>query len=127
MHRIAAVWLVVALAGTSARADTAADRWFASDKAAHFAVTTGLGAGGYGVGAVLFERREARLATGLTVALGAGAAKEWRDQSRGGRASWRDFTWDAVGAVTGVTLAWLVDRARHGRRTPQARPAPGPR
>lgn len=40
-----------------------------------------------------------------------GAAKEIRDR-KGGDPSWRDFTWHAVGAATGVTVAWLIDRAR---------------
>ncbi len=119
-RRIAAAAVMIALVAVEARAD-GGDRWFASDKAAHFAVTTGLGAGGYGAGAMLFERREARVATGLAVAIGAGAAKEWRDRSRGGHASWRDLTWDAVGAATGATVAWLVDRVRHGRRIPRDR------
>ncbi len=115
----------VALLGTSTPAGADEDRWFAADKAQHVAVTTGLGAGGYWVGALVFERRDRRVVVGLATALGAGAAKEWRDRSRGGTASSRDLTWDAVGAATGVTVAWLIDRARHARRRDHAtRPEP---
>lgn len=40
-----------------------------------------------------------------------GAAKGTRD-GKGGDLSWCDFTWNAVGAATGVTVAWSIDRAR---------------
>jgi putative lipoprotein len=108
--------ILIALVATSARADDG-DPWFGRDKALHFSAGAALGAGGYAASTLVFDTRGKRVVSGLVVALGAGAAKEWRDRAGGGNASWRDFTWDGVGAAAGVTIAWLIDRARHAHRT----------
>ena len=92
-----------------------ADSWLGPDKLKHYVAGAGIAAAGYGASALAFERREPRVGAGLTVAVGAGAVKEWRDRSHAGTPSWRDFTWSALGAATGVTLSWLVDRAIHRR------------
>lgn len=89
------------------------DRWFARDKALHAFAGTVLAAGGYAGGALVFETRGTRVASGLVVALGAGAAKEWWDRGHDGDPSVRDLAWDGVGAAAGVTIAWLIDRAMH--------------
>ncbi len=123
--RSAAVLAVMLVLATGARL-RAEDAWWAKDKAAHFGATSGLAAGGYAAGALVFEARDTRVASGLVLALGAGAAKEWRDRARGGTASWRDFTWDAAGAATGVAMAWLIDRARHRRPHRTTTPLPAP-
>ena len=110
---VACLLVFLTLAGIAGADDS--DPWFARDKALHVGATSALATGGYAAGALVFEGRDKRVATGLVVALGAGAAKELRDRSTGGDASWRDFTWDAIGAATGVTIVWLIDRAWRSR------------
>jgi putative lipoprotein len=122
-HIAAAIVVVISFSGATVSAD-GADSWVGRDKALHFTIGTALATGGYSVGALAFEKREARLATGLTVSLGASAAKEWRDRSHGGTPSWRDFTWGAVGAGAGVTVAWLIDRAIQVHKKGRLKPAP---
>jgi len=107
--------LVVAFvaAAPGARAQSAdADPWVARDKALHFDVSAGLAAAGYGVSAGwLVDARWKALAVGGGVALVAGASKELIDATHvfGGDPSWKDFTWDAIGTVAGLLLAWGVD------------------
>lgn len=110
---VALVMLVVALTPVSARAQSGG--WLGRDKAQHFMVGTAFAAGGYAVGAAVSPSRGKRVAIGFAFGLGSGAAKELRDR-KGGDPSWRDFTWHAVGAATGVTVAWLIDRARSVNR-----------
>ena len=100
------------------------DAWIGRDKALHFTAGTALAGGGYYLGAVMFESRDRRIVTGLSLAMGAGALKELHDRASGGSASRRDVTWDAVGAATGVTIGWLIDRARGGRPASAPRPVP---
>jgi putative lipoprotein len=106
--------LVFTLAGSRAEAADG-DAWFARDKALHASAGVAIGAGGYAGSALVFSGTRARVTSGLALALGAGAAKEWSDRGGRGTPSWRDFAWDAVGAATGVTIAWLIDRAVHAR------------
>jgi putative lipoprotein len=102
-----ALALTVLLLAGAARAE--ADPWWGPDKALHLGVAAGLSlsAGwvlhGLGVPAPL----DAALGAGLTVLLG--AAKEAADALGLGTPSWRDLTWDVVGAVTGALLALAVD------------------
>jgi putative lipoprotein len=109
--------LFIALGTAGARAADDDDAWLGRDKALHFSAGAALAGGGYAASALVFDTRGKRILSGLAVALSAGAAKEWRDRAVGGTASWRDFAWDGVGAATGVTIAWLIDRARHAHRT----------
>ena len=108
-----------------------ADSWTGRDKALHLSAGSVLAGGGYALASLKLDEREKRVVTGLGLSLGASAAKELYDRRSGGDPSWRDFTWGAAGAATGVTVAWLVDRIRHARRaTPAARvvraaPRPG--
>ncbi len=111
MHRHVLFTLALLLVAVRANAQT--DPWFARDKALHAAAGAAIGAGGYGVGALVFESSRARIGTGLGLALGAGAAKEWYDRGGRGTPSWRDFAWDGVGAAAGVGVAWMIDRVRH--------------
>ena len=105
--------LFLAVGGTAleARADDA-DPWIGRDKALHFDVCAGLAAAGYGVSAGwLVDARWKALAVGGGVALVAGAAKELADAAGlvNGDPSWKDFAWDAIGAVAGLAVAWSVD------------------
>jgi putative lipoprotein len=95
----------------SARAQDA-DPWFARDKALHFDVSAGIAAAGYGVSAGwLVDARWKALALGGGVALAAGAGKELLDLTHidGGDPSWKDFTWDVIGTVAGLAIAWGMD------------------
>jgi putative lipoprotein len=99
------------MSSAAARAQDA-DPWFARDKALHFDVSAGIAAAGYGVSAGwLVDARWKALAIGGGVALAAGAGKELLDATHvlGGDPSWRDFTWDVIGTVAGLAIAWGVD------------------
>ncbi|HVU05103.1 MAG TPA: hypothetical protein VHE30_25310 [Polyangiaceae bacterium] len=97
------------------------DRWFGSDKALHFGVSAGLGAGGYAASALFLEPRYARVLAGSAFSLTLGAGKELYDLSGHGDPSWKDFTWDVVGTAVGVGVALLVDLAV----SPKDAPTPG--
>lgn len=86
------------------------DRWFGRDKALHFGASAALAAAGYGAAVLAFEDRSARLFTGAGLALTLGIAKELDDLSGHGTPSWKDLTWDAIGAATGLAVAYVVDR-----------------
>jgi len=102
----------LALGFAPAAAAQDADPWIARDKALHFDVSAGLAAVGYGVSAGwLVDARWKALAIGGGVALAAGAGKELLDATHafGGDPSWRDFTWDVLGTVAGLAIAWGMD------------------
>ena len=115
VKRTAAIVILVTLVAGKARAGD--DPWFARDKALHAAAGATLGAGGYAASALVFETPRKRVASGLIVSLGAGAAKEWHDRGGRGTPSWRDFAWDGVGAAAGLSVAWLIDRTRRAHRS----------
>lgn len=117
MRLTATVVVVLALVTLSSAKIVAdgTDSWIGRDKLLHFAAGSVLAGGGYGVSALVLEKRQTRAAAGLAVSLSASAAKEWRDRSHGGTASWRDFAWGSVGAAAGVTIAWIIDRSRHSQ------------
>jgi uncharacterized protein YfiM (DUF2279 family) len=91
----------------------AEDRWLARDKALHIGAGAGFAAGGYALSAIHYPNRKPRIIAGLGFGLGASAAKEWRDRYTGDTSSWKDFGAGAIGTVSGVLVAWLVDRAVH--------------
>jgi uncharacterized protein YfiM (DUF2279 family) len=96
------------------------DRWWARDKAIHGSVSAMLAGDGYAVASASTESPALRAVCGSAFALSLGLAKEFSDQARGRVFSWRDLTWDALGAATGTTVALLIDRylLRNPRRTP---------
>lgn len=104
--------------GTARAADD--DPWFGYDKALHFGVSVGLGAGGYGGSALFFDEYWLRALSGAAFSLSIGAAKEIYDATGAGDPSWKDLTWDLVGTSVGVGLAFLVDLAIRGEPHPQA-------
>jgi putative lipoprotein len=89
------------------------DPWFGRDKLLHFEAAGSLALVGYSGAAMLSTDRAARAATGVALGLGAGVAKELWDLDGHGDASWRDLTWDAVGAATGVLVAVAFDWTIH--------------
>lgn len=103
---------------TPARADSD-DPWWGPDKALHFGVSAGLAGGAYGLASPLVGGYGERLAIGSGVALTAGITKELIDLSGAGDPSWRDLTWDLIGTVVGVSIAFSIDFAIRG-----ADPAP---
>lgn len=110
--RMAAALVLAGFTMSSTAKAQDADPWFARDKALHFDVSAGIAAAGYGVSAGwLVDARWKALAIGGGVALAAGAAKELLDATHvlGGDPSWRDFTWDVIGTLAGLAIAWGVD------------------
>lgn len=89
-------------------ARAADDAWTGPDKTLHFALSTVAAASLYALAGTWTDQRHQRalIAVGGTLILG--AAKEGLDSFAGGTPSWKDFAWDAAGAVTGAGLAWLV-------------------
>jgi uncharacterized protein YfiM (DUF2279 family) len=88
----------------------AQDKWFAADKAKHFAAGAALSGAGYAAAAPVTKRRGWRVAIGTSVGLAAAGGKELRDRRRRG-GSWRDFAWTAGGTASGVLVAWIIDKA----------------
>ena len=91
-------------------ADAEPDGWWTADKALHFSACFMFAGDGYATASVLSKQERYRLLAGFGVAFAAGAAKEVYDTSGGGDASWRDLTWDVLGAATGAAISWLIDR-----------------
>jgi putative lipoprotein len=121
----AAAFIAATAFSSTARADDP-DPWVSRDKALHFDVSAGIAAVGYGVSAGwLVDARWKALAIGGGLSLAAGATKELIDATGafGGDPSWKDFTWDVIGAVAGLAIAWGVDLLLGG--VDQARPALG--
>ena len=111
MRRTAAARILVlcgALGPAAARAQS--DPWFAQDKALHYGVSTGLAAGGYAGSAFVLERPASRAAAAAGASLVVGLGKELHDEHARGAFSFRDLTWDALGALTGAGVGYLVDR-----------------
>ena len=88
----------------------AQDKWFAADKAKHFGAGAALAGAGYAAAAPVTKRTGWRITIGTSVGLAAAGGKELRDRRRRS-GSWRDFAWTAGGTMTGVLLAWVVDKA----------------
>ncbi len=85
------------------------DPWWGPDKALHLGVSAGVS---LGAGWLLHQAKvpaplELPLAFGATVLLG--AAKEAADALGLGTPSWRDFTWDVVGALCGALLTLAAE------------------
>ncbi|XXF79896.1 hypothetical protein P2318_09160 [Myxococcaceae bacterium GXIMD 01537] len=105
------VLLALLLVGPAALgAPASGDDWLGADKAKHFGATLGLAGLGYGAGALLLESPRARLLSGAALGMGVGLGKELYDLGRGGRFSWKDLTWDAIGTATGLLVSWTLDR-----------------
>lgn len=100
-----------AIVAPRARAETRTpDPWFGRDKALHFSASATLAGAGYGTGALLSPREPVRVGAGASLSLAAGFTKEILDRYTGGHPSWRDMTWNCIGAGTGLLVAWVVDR-----------------
>lgn len=89
------------------------DRWFGPDKVLHFEAAGSLAVVGYAGTAMITTDRPARAAGGVALGLGAGVAKELWDLDGHGDPSWRDLTWDLIGATTGAFVALAIDWTVH--------------
>ena len=126
MPRLLLVLLAVAsVVSTSAPANAEDDPWWGEDKALHFSFSAVIAAGGYGVAVPFTEERWHRALFGGGLAIAAGGAKEAYDATGAGNPSYRDFTWDVVGAATGVGLALLLDWALSSKNGHSPAPAEG--
>ena len=105
------VLLAAAVVFFSSRAEAAEDPWFGEDKALHYGVSVVLGTSGYAASALVLDEPWQRAIAGAVFSLSIGAAKEIRDATGSGNASWRDFAWDVAGSATGVTIALPFDLA----------------
>lgn len=104
------VTLLLVLPDQAAAALPDEDPWFGRDKALHFAVSTGLAAGGYGLGSLAFpDHAAAPWLTGAGLSLTLGVGKEVFDQLDGRHFSLRDLTWDVAGTITGLVAAWALE------------------
>ncbi|MEZ4375331.1 MAG: hypothetical protein R3B07_31250 [Polyangiaceae bacterium] len=95
------------------------DPWWGRDKALHFGVSAGLGAGGYAASALFLEPYTSRVLSGAAFSLSLGVAKEVYDATGAGDPSWKDLTWDLIGTGVGVGIALLLDLAIRGGPPPQ--------
>jgi putative lipoprotein len=99
---------------------TDADPWWGRDKALHFSASASLAVVGYAGTSMGTESRAARAAGGAALAVGAGVAKELWDLDGHGDASWKDLTWDLIGATTGVLFSLAIDWSIHRLFRPPA-------
>ena len=91
-----------------------ADEWNGADKAAHFGLSAAFGAAATSAVPLLGGPSGPDwrpLALGVGIGLVPGLAKEAWDAGGHGDPSWRDVTWDLVGAVVGAGLVWAVQAA----------------
>ena len=110
----ALVTLAAALFGHpgAPRADEA-DPWFGPDKVLHLEAAGSLAIVGYAGAAMNTTDRPTRAGVGAGLAVGAGIGKELWDLDGHGDPSWRDLTWDVIGAATGVLVAFAIDWSVH--------------
>ena len=118
MRRVLVLGIALLLA-TPAQAQTAdTDPWFGRDNALHFGASASIAVVVYAGSSFKTDHRPTRAAAAFTIALGAGILKETWDLTGHGDASWRDLTWDVVGATTGVLFAYAIDWAVSRLRGP---------
>jgi putative lipoprotein len=96
--------LLIAFLSAGCTTSTATrDAWFGYDKALHFGVAAGFSAGASMIAKQQYQASDSEAyAVGISVALSAGAAKEWYDvQVKQSFWSWKDFFWDMLGGLVG--------------------------
>jgi putative lipoprotein len=111
---IAAATLVAVVASPERARAADPDPWLGRDKTLHFAASSTLAAGGYAIGAAVFDARAHALICGAALAAAAGIGKEALDLAGLGSPSWKDLAWDAVGIAAGLAVAWSVDLLARG-------------
>jgi len=102
--------LAIFLGAGQARA--AEDSWTGTDKWYHLGFSTGIASGAYlGAHSLLDQPPPCAFWIGWGTAVSAGATKEIFDAMGLGDPSWKDFTYDLLGALLGAGLTWAIDRA----------------
>jgi len=116
IRRLGALSFIAASVLLTTRAEAASDPdpWFGRDKVLHFSATALIAGGTYALAATQFDARYPPLLLGAGAGIAVGAAKEIADGLGYGDPSWKDFAWDVLGTVAGLTLAWAVDLAVRG-------------
>jgi len=95
--------------GLAQQAQAADDAWWGKDKQAHFFVSSGIAAATYlWLGQSQMEPF-LRMGVSTGVVLGLGAIKEVWDVLGHGHPSWKDMTWNVIGSVVGLVVAWVVE------------------
>lgn len=80
------------------------DRWTGKDKTEHFVGSAILAAAGTAYGEHQGWNDAQSRSFGLLFSVGLGAGKELYDSRKAGSGwSWKDFTWDVVGAAAGYS------------------------
>jgi len=79
------------------------DAWFGQDKALHFGCAAIIGTGGSLIAKHPYKASDTTATViGFTCAMGMGTWKEWYDlRVKRTYWSWKDFFWDAIGAIAG--------------------------
>jgi putative lipoprotein len=91
-------------------ASTPADPWWGPDKAAHLAVSSVLSAAATRVAMDSGVPASSAHAQAIGIVLVIGAGKEAYDARPGGTGwSWRDMSWNLLGALLGGALVRAVD------------------
>jgi putative lipoprotein len=84
---------------------SAADRWFGSDKVKHFFMAAFVESGSFSALRLTGMHRTPALNSAIGVAAGVSVGKEVYDRYSGGDPSFKDLTWDGLGmAAAGVLL-----------------------
>src|ERR1700712_3955497 len=96
------LWLVFSLNPAA----PSSDRWLASDKLKHFFASAFVQSMSYGALRTSGLDHGAALAGASVTTAAVGVGKEWHDFRLKGEFSFRDLTWDAVGA--GAVTVLLV-------------------
>jgi uncharacterized protein YfiM (DUF2279 family) len=114
--KISAYFLLIAIgfvplfAGCAGTVGSSDDAWFGEDKGAHFTAAAMIGFSSSAVAHHQYEIPETRaIGIGVACAIGVGALKEWYDlRVKQAYWSWKDFFWDAVGAVAGSLVGTRI-------------------
>lgn len=115
LKRAPAVFVLLAgLSLTRGARATDPDPWLGKDKTLHFSASALIAGGTYAATAPFFKARYPPLLIGAAFTLAVGGIKEGIDATGAGDPSWKDFTWDVIGAASGLLVAWLVDFAIRG-------------
>jgi putative lipoprotein len=123
LSSLAIVFAGLACSSLASAADP--DPWWGRDKGLHFGASVGIASGGYAIGAATLDARYEALILGGALSIALGTGKELADMAGLGSPSWRDFTWDLVGTVAGLGLAWGLDLALRGTSAEHPALAPG--
>jgi uncharacterized protein YfiM (DUF2279 family) len=103
MNQLVALCLAVNL--VHAQTAVARDSWFGIDKIKHFFISAFIESVTYSALQAAHVKRRPALAGAIGVTAALGVAREIHDKRRpGNRFSYRDLSWDALGAAAGAVM-----------------------